>query len=196
VMNNQTASLKVADNKVYFTIKTTPATVGLTGIVTPATYTSTANSVSVGFLMNVTPYISDSDMVTINVRPTITRITGFVDDPNPALTAVKNRIPEIQTREMESIIKVESGQTAVMGGLIQESIDKNTNEVPFLARIPLIGNLFQNRDDTTTKTELVIFLRPVVLKDASINGDFQGFNSNLPNANFFREDARGAHIEH
>jgi general secretion pathway protein D len=191
-MNNQTASLKVADSKVYFTITTTPATVSATGIVTPATYTSTSLSVSVGFVMNVTPHISDNDMVTINVRPTITRITGFVDDPNPALTVIKNRIPEIQTREMESIIKIESGQTAVMGGLIQESMDKNTSEVPFLARIPLLGNLFQNRDDTTTKTELVIFLRPVVIKDASINGDFKGFANNLPNADFFHEDATGA----
>lgn len=192
VMNNQTASLKVADSKVYFTITTTPATYSSTGsVLTLATYTSTPNSVSVGFVMSVTPHISDSDMVTINVRPTITRITGFVNDPNPALTAIANKVPEIQTREMESIIKVESGQTAVMGGLIQESIDKNSSEVPFLARIPLLGNLFQNRDDTTSKTELVIFLRPVVIKDASLSGDYKGFETNLPKANFFHEDARG-----
>jgi len=196
VMNNQTASLKVADSKVYFTITTTPATLGATGaVLTPATYTSTPVSVSVGFTMNVTPHISDTDMVTINVRPAITRITGYVNDPNPALVLIANRIPEIQTREMESIIKVESGQTAVMGGLIQESIDKNTSEVPFLARIPLLGNLFQNRDDTTTKTELVIFLRPVVIKDASVRGDFKEFSKNLPNADFFHEDATGAYIE-
>jgi general secretion pathway protein D len=191
VMNNQTASLKVADSKVYFTItsNTTPCAPSPCTPIT--TYTSSPNSVSVGFVMSVTPHISDSDMVTINVRPTITRITGYVTDPNPALTLIANKIPEIQTREMESIIKVESGQTAVMGGLIQESIDKNTSEVPFLARIPLLGNLFQNRDDTTSKTELVIFLRPAVIKDASISGDYKGFETNLPNANFFHEDARG-----
>jgi general secretion pathway protein D len=95
---------------------------------------------------------------------------------------------------METIIKIESGQTAVMGGLIQESIDKNTSEVPLASRIPLLGNLFQNRNDTTTKTELVIFLRPIVIKDASINGDFKEFANNLPNANFFNEDATGAVI--
>ena len=136
VMNNQTASLKVADSKVYFTItsNTTPCAPSPCSPIT--TYTSTPNSVSVGFVMSVTPHISDSDMVTINVRPTITRITGYVNDPNPDLKLIPNKIPEIQTREMESIIKVESGQTAVMGGLIQESIDKNTSEVPFLARIP------------------------------------------------------------
>jgi MSHA biogenesis protein MshL len=193
-MNNQTASLKVADSKVYFTITSTPATYSTAGtILSPATYTSTPNSVSVGLTMSVTPQISDNGMVTINVRPTITRIIDYVNDPNPALTLVANKIPEIQTREMESIIKVESGQTAVMGGLIQESIDKNTSEVPFLARIPLLGTLFQNRDDTTTKTELVIFLRPIVIKDGGLSGDFKEFSKNLPNADFFHEDARGKH---
>lgn len=207
VMNNQTASLKVADSKVYFTLTSTytPATATTLG-----TYlvTSTANSVSVGLTMSVTPQISDNDAVTINVRPSISRIISFAKDPNPNLAnpcgagindcnipGIVNLIPEIQTREMESIIKVESGQTAVMGGLIQESIDKNTSEVPFLARIPLLGNLFQNRDDTTSKTELVIFLRPVVIKDASINGDYKGFNNSLPNANFFHEDAKGEPIK-
>jgi general secretion pathway protein D len=205
VMNNQTASLKVADNKVYFTLQSTytPATA-----TSPGTYlvTSTANSVSVGLTLSVTPQISDADTVTINLRPSISRIIGYAQDPNPNLAnpcgvgncnipGIVNLIPEIQTREMESIIKVESGQTAVMGGLIQEGIDKNTSEVPFLARIPLLGNLFQNRNDTTSKTELVIFLRPIVIKDASINGDYKGFTSNQPNANFFHEDAAGALIK-
>ena len=209
VMNNQTASLKVADSKVYFTVTTTPAVLSATGtIVSTPTYTTTPNSVSVGLTMSVTPQISDNDTVTINVRPSISRILSYAKDPNPNLAnpcssnaiaaanpdsckSIENLIPEIQTREMESIIKIESGQTAVMGGLIQESIDKKSDEIPFIARIPLIGQLFQNRDDTTTKTELVIFLRPVVIKDASINGDFQEFSKNLPNADFFHENARG-----
>ena len=65
-------------------------------------------------------------------------------------------------------------------------------KIPLLGRIPLIGQLFQNRDDTTTKTELVIFLRPVVIKDASLNGDYQEFRNSLPTADFLKEDATGA----
>lgn len=205
VMNNQTASLKVADSKVYFTLTATSAVLSSTGsVISNAIYTTTPNSVSVGLTMSVTPQISDSDTVTINVRPSVSRIIGYAKDPNPTLAnpcgagvancnipAIENNIPEIQTREMESIIKIESGQTAVMGGLIQESINNNSSEVPFMARLPLIGNLFQNRNDKTTKSELVIFLRPVVIKDASLNGDFKGFANNLPNADFFHEDARG-----
>jgi MSHA biogenesis protein MshL len=210
VMNNQTASLKVADSKVYFTVNATPAVLSTAGsVISNAIYTTTPNSVSVGLTMSVTPQISDSDTVTINVRPSVSRIIGYAKDPNPTLAnpcgsgvpncnipGIENLIPEIQTREMESIIKVESGQTAVMGGLIQESINNNSSEVPFMARIPIVGNLFQNRDDTSTKTELVIFMRPVVIKDASINGDFKGFANNLPNADFFHEDARGDSTGH
>jgi general secretion pathway protein D len=195
VMNNQTASLKVVDGKVYFTVASSIGTCAPSPCTAPIAYTTTLNTVSVGFIMNVTPQISDSNMVTINVRPSITRITGYATDPNPSLTLVTNKIPEIQTREMESIIKVESGQTAVMGGLIQESFDKNANEVPLLARIPFLGELFRNRDDTTTKTELVIFLRPVVIKDASVDADYKEFSKNLPTANFFHEDARGDYLK-
>jgi MSHA biogenesis protein MshL len=193
VMNNQTASLKVADSKVYFTITSTPATFSTAGtVISPAIITTTPNSVSIGLTMSVTPQISDTDTVTINVRPSITSLIGLgVQDPNPILTTIESRIPEIQTREMESIIKVENGQMAVMGGLIKEEINKNTSEIPLLGRIPILGNLFQNRNDTTTKTELVIFLRPVVIKDASVNGDFNAFRSNLPDQNFFKESASG-----
>lgn len=205
VMNNQTASLKVARSEVYFTVQVTPAsTTGTT--VTPASYTTTPNTVSVGLTMTVTPQISDTDTVTLNVRPAISSKFGLGKaDPNPALAnpcgsgvtgctipGISNIIPEIQTREMESILKIENGQTAVMGGLIMEKMDKNTSEVPFLARIPLLGNLFQNRDDTTTKTELVVFLRPVVIKDASVNGDFAEFRNNLPTPEFFNETAYGS----
>ncbi|MCX7290569.1 secretin N-terminal domain-containing protein, partial [Janthinobacterium sp.] len=81
VLNNQTAMLKVVDNNVFFTIKVTPAVISSTGtITTPATYESKLETVPVGFVMSVTPQISDSDEVTLNVRPTITRIVGYVQD--------------------------------------------------------------------------------------------------------------------
>jgi len=206
VMNNQTASLKVDNSKVYFTIKMTPAKVNASGgIDAPPAYTTEHNSVSVGLTMSVTPQISDNDMVTINVRPSISSMIGLgAKDPNPSLAnpcgtgvancnipSIDNRIPEIQTREMESIIKVGNGQMAVMGGLIKEEINLNTSEIPLLGSIPVLGNIFQNREDTTTKTELVIFLRPVIIKDASIDGDFSDFRNNLPTSDFFNETASG-----
>ena len=200
VMNNQTATLKVVDNKVYFSISSqiTPATALSNAIVN---YTTTAIPVAVGFTMNVTPEINDADYVTINVRPTITRIIGYVNDPNPNLaypcgtsatcsvTPIVNKVPEIRTREMESIIRISSGQVAVLGGLMQDEINNISDSVPLLGDIPVAGNLFKSRNDTKTKTELVIFLRPVVIKDASLEGDFSSYRNNLPDANYLKPES-------
>jgi MSHA biogenesis protein MshL len=185
VLNNQTAMLKVVDNNVFFTIKVTPAVLNSSGTVTaPATYESSLQTVPVGFVMSVTPQIADSDEVTLNVRPTITRIVGYVQDPNPALAAgnVISRVPVIQARELESVMKVNSGQVAVMGGLMQDSIDNNKDGVPLLSSLPVVGNLFSYRNENAVKTELVIFMRPVVVKDASMNGDYRDFRHLLPTA--------------
>jgi general secretion pathway protein D len=181
VINNQTALLKVVENRVYFTVKADTVTTANVGTVT--TFTTTPNTVSVGFVMSVTPQISESDTVLLNVRPTVSRITGFVNDPNPSLL-IPNRIPEIQTREMESVIRVASGDVAVMGGLMQDGIENKDDTVPGLAQIPLLGEIFTARNDTRTKTELVVFLRPTVIRNASLDGDYAHLRPLLPNDNF------------
>lgn len=192
VMNNQTAVLRVVNNLVYFSITVTPGTLATAS--TPGTlptYSSTPQTIPVGFTMSVTPQISDSDIVQINLRPTITRFVRYINDPNPDLASagVTNPVPETQTREMESILKIENNQIAVMGGLMQDEAKNNTDAIPGLSNIPLVGNLFKNRNDTNTKTELVIFLRPTVIKDASISGDFSAYRDMLPDQDFFKESA-------
>ncbi len=184
VMNNQTATLKVADSKIYFTVEAKSTT---NNNFTQTSYTSTPNAISVGFMMNVTPHIDDADEVTLNIRPTITRITGYINDPNPALasTGVVNRVPEIQTREMESIIRIGSGNIAVMGGLMQDEVNDLTDAVPTASQIPIIGNIFKHKNDKSSKTELVIFLRPIVIKDASLDGDYAAYRGRLPGQDFF-----------
>lgn len=182
-LNNQAAMLRVVDNKVYFTIDVqagTPATANGPG--TPAVYTSVINTVPVGFVMSVTPQISENDQVTLNVRPTISRVVRYVNDPNPALAdnGVVNGIPEIQIREIESILKVYSGQIAVLGGLMQDSIDSSTAGLPGLARIPAVGGLFGYKNEIANKTELIVFIRPVVIKEPSIDGDLQEYREFLP----------------
>jgi MSHA biogenesis protein MshL len=193
VLNNQTALLKVVDNSVYFTIGVTPATTTASGVVTPATYTSELHTVPVGFVINVTPQISSSDEITLNIRPTTSRIVGYVQDPNPVLkdSLVKNSIPVIQTREMESILKVASGQVAVMGGLMEDRIDNKKDGVPGLSQMPLIGDVFSYRDEKSTKTELVIFIRPVVIKEASLNADYKDFREFMPEQDFFTKPGPG-----
>jgi general secretion pathway protein D len=197
VMNNQTAMLRVVDNLVYFTIK---ADTTSTQTTSTTTFTTTAVTVPTGFTMSVTPQISDSDTVLLNLRPSITRLLGYVNDPNPSLAnpcgatapcpdqGVVSRIPQLQTREMESVLKIENNQIAIMGGLMQDEINNLTDSVPLLGDIPVAGNIFKNRNDTKTKTELVIFLRPVVIKDASIDGDYSAYRNDLPDADFLKPE--------
>ncbi|MDP2285591.1 MAG: pilus (MSHA type) biogenesis protein MshL [Pseudohongiella sp.] len=184
-LNNQAAMLRVVDNRVYFSIEVEPgvaATANTPG--TPATYTSQAFTVPIGFVMSVTPQIGDNDQVTLNVRPTISRIVRFVNDPNPVLASegIQNAIPEIQIREIESILKVYSGQIAVLGGLMQDSLESNTAGMPGLSRVPGVRNLFSQRNDKASKTELIIFIRPVVIREPSLNGDLENYRAFLPDS--------------
>lgn len=188
VVNNQTAVLKVVDNRVYFTVQAqvTPGQGTTQPIVV---FTTTQNVVPVGFVMNVTPQIAENDMVVLNVRPTVSRILGFVKDPNPDLARVNvtNNVPEIQSREFESVLRVPSGRIAILGGLMQDSYDYKTDGVPILSRVPLLRDAVSYRNDTTRKTELVIFLRPIVIRDASVEGDLAEYRRYLPDSEFFRD---------
>ena len=185
VLNNQTAVLKVVDNLVYFTLQSqiSQATVGAGGS-NLQSFTTTPNTVPIGVVMSVTPQVNEGGEVNINVRPTISSLIRYVPDPNPSLNAagIPNQgIPEIQVREMESMLQINSGNTAVLGGLMQDQIQRNTDKVPGLSNVPGIGRLFTGRNDVSRKTELVIFLRPTVIKSASLESDeLQSYKRFLP----------------
>jgi len=151
--------------------------------------------------MSLVPQISENDSVLLNIRPTISRRTGDVSDPNPSLAnpcgvpvpftgcsiaPITSLIPVIQTREMESLMRLQSGQTAVLGGLMQDSTTNIEDTIPGVNRLPGVGELLAQRKDLTTKTELVIFLRATVIRDDSVNGDFANFRNLLPGSDFFQ----------
>lgn len=186
VLNNQTALLKVVENIVFFNVKSelAIANTNLVGGTPIRSYTTTPQTVSVGLVMSVTPQISDSDVVTLNVRPTITALGGFILDPNPDLNGL-NKVPQIRTREIESVMRVSSGNTAVLGGLMEDKIDYQNQRVPLVGQIPIVGEVANNRNNLARKTELVVFLRPVVIKDASLDGDYAPMKGYLPGDNFF-----------
>ena len=191
VLNNQTALLKVVEDYVYFNVKADTLMVNnaTANVSALTTYTTTPQSVSVGLVISVTPQISDSNVVTLNVRPTITSVAGVVQDPNPELIKndVKNNVPVIRTKEIESVMRVTSGNIAVLGGLMEDKIDYQNQRVPVLGQIPLFGELFNNRNNQSRKTELVILLRPVVIRDASIDGDFASLRGQTPGDDFFAQ---------
>jgi len=177
-LNNQTALLKVVDNVVYFTFESSTSQ-NQTG--TLIQITTTPSTVAVGVVLSLTPQINETGAVTLTVRPTISRVLRFVPDPNPLLKVdsegnplrnpIENLIPEITVREMESVLQLNSGQTAVLGGLIQDTVKRNRDQVPYAGSLPRVGDVFAFRDEEVEKSELVIFLRPTTVTNPSLDSD-------------------------
>lgn len=177
VMNNQTAVLKVARNEVYFlTSAQFPTTMNNSGVVVSGTpvFSSTPRTVPVGLVMTVQPAInSDSGRITMTLRPTISRVVDRVNDPSIGLnaaysgnnTTVQSQIPVLAVREMDSVLQLQSGEVAVMGGLMQDSSENQDQGVPPFDTLPLVGNLAKSRDNQGRTSELVILLRATILKN-------------------------------
>jgi general secretion pathway protein D len=149
-------------------------------------FSTAAKSVSVGVVMSVTPQINETDEVTLIIRPTISRVNGSVQDPNPDLVnsvtgeTIPNLVPQIAVREMESVLRIGSGQLAVLGGLMTDDVQKNSDAVPWLSESETFGDLFTSRDNQFEKTELVIFLRPWVIQTPDVQADLKSFQPFLP----------------
>jgi MSHA biogenesis protein MshL len=181
-INNQPAILKVVDNLVYFEMEVNTAISGAINTNSLTTFQTEIKTVPVGFVMAVTPYINEYNVVTLNIRPTISRVIDSIEDPNPAFKTanVISSVPVIQVREIESILTINSGDTAVIGGLMQDTVNDKSSGVPFLSTVPLIGNLFKYENDKREKSELIIFIRPMVINHASLTSDLAAFKKYLP----------------
>jgi len=180
-INNQPAILKVVDNVVYFEMQVDTA-LSENSSVSLTSFETQIKTVPVGFVMAVTPYINEHNVVTLNIRPTISRVIDNVEDPNPAFrnADVISSVPVIQVREIESILSINSGDTAVIGGLMQDTVNDRSSGVPLLSDIPILGNFFKYKNDSREKSELIIFIRPLVINHASLNGDLSEFKQFLP----------------
>ncbi len=178
-INNQPAILKVVDNIVYFEMDVDTS---ISENQTLTTFETEIKTVPVGFVMAVTPYINEHNTVTLNIRPTISRVIDSVEDPNPAFknADVISEVPVIQVREIESVLTINSGDTAVIGGLMQDTVNDSSSGIPILSDIPFIGSLFRYQDDLREKSELVIFIRPRVIQHASLTGDLSDYRQFLP----------------
>jgi general secretion pathway protein D len=203
VMNNQTATMRVTRDIIYFTV--TPSTQPITFAgggagtnVVQASFTTTPNVAAEGFMMAVLPQINESDAIVLNVRPTIRRRVDSVRDPNPALqvsptnpTAIPNEIPIFETREFDSILRLQSGQLGVLAGLMQDVAENTDAGIPGIRSLPLIGEIFSNKAQLSRKTELVIFLRATVIHEPSLDGDFRRFRDLVPGDDYFRKPNPG-----
>lgn len=176
VLNNQSAVLGVATNRVYFDLDIDVTT---DEGVTQTEIDSNIRNVPEGVLINVLPSIDlDNQIVTMAIRPTITRTEGEgVEDPAIGFLLRSNDIddlevppvPEVNVQEFDSVLKLRSGEAIVMGGLIQDRSTSNQTGIPVLSEIPVLGAAFRNHADSITKTELVVFLKATILDGSNVH---------------------------
>lgn len=182
VLNNQSAALNVAENVVFFEIDV--ETTAVEGAVS-TTFDTNAQTVPEGVLINVQPSIDlDNQTISMTIRPTVTSITSFTNDPNPSLATagVVSPVPNVNVQEFDSVISMNNGQAVVLGGLIQDKMESERNGVPVLSEAPVFGGLFRNQKDEISKTELVVFLRATIIEgDNTIHSTdkdlYRGFSS-------------------
>lgn len=173
VMNNQTAVLNVSESRVFFEIEIN-RTDGTANNPPRVDITSTVNNVPEGVIITVHPSVDpDTHEITMNLRPSITRVVRTVSDPGVRIAAqnaninVESFVPELSIREIDSIVKMNSGGTVVMGGLMQDRVDNRQVGIPVLSEIPVLGAAFRSQRDTLRKTEMVIMLRARVVDQAA-----------------------------
>ncbi len=150
VLDNQTATLQVGDQ---VPISTGSATV----LTANNTVVSTIDYRNTGVILRVVPRISANGNVIIDIEQESSSVT-----PGSASSLT----PTISDRRVKSSVSVASGQTVLLAGLISDEIDRTRQGIPVLDKIPGIGDLFSQQSGTKVRTELIIFIRPTIIRDA------------------------------
>jgi general secretion pathway protein D len=154
VLNNQKAKINVGDQ---VPIQTSTSSLPVAGGATPSiALGSSIQYKDTGVTLDVTPRVNASGMV-------IMAIKQVVSTAQSTTTGVATS-PTIQKKEIESSVAVNDGETIVLGGLMDETIDNSKNGIPFLQDIPLMGPLFGGTTKKNNKTELVVLITPRVVK--------------------------------
>ena len=193
VLNNQPALLRVTDQEVYFNTSVTDTINQETGTTTGRSFSATPQTIDVGFSMNVLPYITEDDNIFLNLKPTVTRVLDYRRAPTLTASGANtsagdNLVPIVRVRELESVMSLRDGEIAVMGGLLEDRTGDNNTSVPGLAELPGVGNLFQKKNETTFKTEFVVFIKARVIRNPSLHGDYADYRDLLPDSDFILRD--------
>ncbi len=186
-LNNQTAVLNFSKNEVYFTVALgdQQTNTGLGGIDNRnVSITSEIKTVPIGIILSIQPSIDlRRNEITMHVRPTITKVSERVDDPSIALikdrldsnTAVNSRIPVVEVKELDTVLRTKSGDVMMIGGLLEDRGENTDQGVPGIGSIPFLGNAFKSVIKKTNLTETVILIKPTILPGQGITVEDREF---------------------
>ncbi len=150
-LDNEEAKIVVGQNVPFIT-----GQYAVSGAATTPSPFQTIERKDVGLTLKIRPQISEGGVVRLQIYQ---EVSSVADTANPA-GVITN------TRSIESTVLVDDGQIIVLGGLIQDSVNGGVSKVPVLGSIPLVGGLFRYNNHSRTKTNLMVFLRPTILRDS------------------------------
>lgn len=169
-LNNQSAVLQVGDQVPIVTQQATNTVTVNAPVVNSVTLKDT------GIILKVLPRINTSGRVLLDIEQEVSSVTETTSSGIDS--------PTIQQRKISTKVIVNDGESLALGGLIQERNSLRRSQVPVLGNIPVLGNAFKNKTDTIARTELIIFIRPRVVRNVhqarSVTNEFRnklGFNS-------------------
>ncbi len=152
-MNNEEAEVKVTQEIPLITGSYTSSTASVSGTTSPF---ETIQREEVGTILKVTPHISEGDTIQMKIEQ---------EDSSPGAKLTDSADISTNKRSIKTTILIEDGGTIVLGGLMQDTVTESEDRVPGLGAIPLIGNLFKSRSGSRQKKNLLVFLRPKILRD-------------------------------
>lgn len=177
-LNNQAALITAGTEYFYKIISTQTLASGTSG--TQST-SEDLQSVFAGVLLDITPEISDDNMITLKINPSLSEAASDI----ASIPGQDRKMPpDLRRRQLSSVVKVKDGQRIVLGGLINTTNGINVNKVPILGDIPVLNYLFKYENKQKTTQELVMVIQPHIIskdkKEVSLSElGYQGLSNDI-----------------
>jgi MSHA type pilus biogenesis protein MshL len=161
VMNGHASILTVGRNTSYIAQVTSTTSTGATPI---TTFSVQTGSILSGMIIGIVPFISETGDISINITPITSNLVSLQDKSvGSAGNQTTIAIPTVDLREMTTTVKMRDGQIAILGGLISKQDSKNEEKIPVIGDLPYFGKFFTRINNSSTKSELVLMLRPHIV---------------------------------
>ena len=161
-LNNQPALISVG-SEFFYKIKQTNQQQSSGGGVASTLENDVVNSVFAGILLDITPEIDDNGLITLKINPSLSETRQDITAADDGST--RDVPPDLNRRQISSVVSVQDGERVILGGLIQSKDSINENKLPILGDIPILGWLFKYEEKINTIEELVIVIEPHIIKD-------------------------------
>jgi general secretion pathway protein D len=181
-LDNEEAEIVIGQNVPFVTgsFTNTGATSGSTNPF------QTIQREDVGLTLKIKPQINEGNALRLDIQQEVSSIAPSVAGASDIVT---------KKRSIKTNVMVDDGQVVVLGGLIEETVGEDVQKVPLLGDIPLLGNLFKARSSDVTKTNLMVFIHPVILRDGGITSNYTNSKYNYIRALQHRENVDGVSLQ-